>query len=348
MRLLSVVIPALNEERNVAAVIGSVPVDTLRDSGWETEIIVVDNASTDATGEVAAAAGATVVHEPRRGYGSAYKAGFQAARGDVIVTGDADRTYPLDHTPGLLETFWDSGTEFLTTNRLIASNRRAMKPSHSAANHFLSGISRMLFRHDIRDSQSGMWMFRRYVWEGVNVVSDGMAFSQEIKNEARRCGFRTAEVPIEYRPRGGEVKLNAVRDGIRNLAQLFSHRLRPQPDLTVWPAPGTAGSATGRPEDMICLDAARVRPVSPVLGGATVGDQAGCDQASREQAGGDQAGCDQASRERAGGGQAGLADLASSASAEPAPAGATAPASALRGRYIQLPADREVSAEITS
>jgi Glycosyl transferase family 2 len=306
MRFLSVVIPALNEERNVAAVIGSVPVDTLRDSGWETEIIVVDNASTDATGEAAAAAGATVVHESRRGYGSAYKAGFGAARGDVIVTGDADRTYPLDHTPGLLETFWESGTEFLTTNRLIASNRRAMKPSHSAANHFLSGISRMLFRHDIRDSQSGMWMFRRYVWEGVNVLSDGMAFSQEIKNEARRCGFRTAEVPIEYRPRGGEVKLNAVRDGVRNLTQLFSHRLRSQPELTVWPAPGTVAPGILSPG-----------AVSPgILSPGTVSPAVDPSDAS--------------------------AETVSPGSAPPSPA------SALRGRYIELPADRETSAEITS
>ncbi len=262
MRFLSVVIPALNEELNVAAVIGSVPVGTLRDAGWETEIIVVDNASTDATGEAARAAGAIVVHEPRRGYGSAYKAGFGAARGDVVVTGDADQTYPLDHTPGLLAKFWEDGTEFLTTNRLIAANRQAMKPSHSVGNHVLSGISRMLFRHDIRDSQSGMWMFRRYVWDGVNVRSDGMAFSQEIKNEARRCGFRTAEVPIEYRTRGGEVKLNAVRDGVRNLTQLFTHRFRSQPDLTVWPAPPgvrppTRPAAESTPPGVIRLPADR-------------------------------------------------------------------------------------------
>lgn len=229
MNSLSVVIPALNEARNVRPVIDSVPIDKLRDAGWETEIILVDNASTDSTADLARAAGANVVHQPIRGYGNAYKAGFEAARGDVIVTADADRTYPLDHTPSLLEAFWGSGTEFLTTNRLVPANRKSMKISHSVGNHVLSGLSRMLFGHEIRDSQSGMWMFRRYVWDGIDVLSGGMAFSQEIKNEACRAGFRTAEVPIEYRPRGGEVKLNAVRDGARNAAQLFRHRLRPRP-----------------------------------------------------------------------------------------------------------------------
>jgi hypothetical protein len=70
-----------------------------------------------------------------------------------------------------------------------------------------------------------MWVFRRYIWEALKVTSDGMSFSQEIKNAAVREGFRCLEVPIEYRPRGGEVKLNAFSDGVSNLAQLFRHRL---------------------------------------------------------------------------------------------------------------------------
>ena len=226
MNTLSIVIPALNEAANLPAVTASVPVGELAAAGWLTEILVVDNASTDGTGEVARSLGATVVSQPRRGYGNAYHAGFSAATGDVIATGDADCTYPFDALPDLLRTLVDGDVEFMTTDRLGRRNRSAMKPSHRVANHALSALSRTLFGNGLRDSQSGMWVFRRYVWSGLDVRSTGMAFSQEIKNSATRAGFRCLEVPIEYRTRGGEAKLNALPDGMANLRQLFEHRFR--------------------------------------------------------------------------------------------------------------------------
>ncbi|WP_411149777.1 glycosyltransferase family 2 protein [Streptomyces sp. A30] len=226
MRSLSIVIPALNEAENLPAVMASIPRVELMEAGWATEVIVVDNASTDDTAEVARSLGATVVSQPRRGYGNAYIAGFDAATGDVIATGDADCTYPFDALPHLLHILDARNVEFMTTNRLGRENRHAMKPSHTIANHALSGLSRALFRNGLRDSQSGMWIFQRHVWTGIEVRSPGMAFSQEIKNAATRAGFRCLEVPIEYRVRGGEVKLNALPDGVANLRQLFEHKLR--------------------------------------------------------------------------------------------------------------------------
>ncbi len=227
MRTLSVVIPALNEAENIPAVLAAVPVARLCEAGWLTEIVIVDNASTDGTGELAAELGARVVHQPMRGYGNAYRAGFAAVDSEVIATGDADRTYPFEELPALLAYFDEHEVDFLTTNRLHAANRRAMKASHYLANHLLSATSRALFRHSVRDSQSGMWIFRREVWHHITVSSPGMAFSQEIKNATIRAGYRVREVPIEYRRRGGEVKLNALPDGLANLRGLFSHRLRP-------------------------------------------------------------------------------------------------------------------------
>lgn len=259
MPSLSVVIPALNEVHNLRHVISSVPVAELAELGWETEIVVVDNASTDGTGDVARRLGATVILETNRGYGNAYKAGFAHATGDVIVTGDADQTYPLDHTPRLVATLEAEGIDFLSTNRLLRTNRGAMSPSHEFGNRALSGVSRMLFGGGFVDSQSGMWIFRREIWEHLDVCSSGMPFSQELKNEAFRAGFRCAETPIEYRERGGEVKLNAVRDGIRNLRQLFSHRFRPAPVATA-PEPvrrgdslvlGTFGLGSGKRRPMV-------------------------------------------------------------------------------------------------
>ncbi|MDT3396508.1 glycosyltransferase family 2 protein [Streptomyces sp. B1866] len=256
MNVLSVVIPALNEAENMSPVMASIPVSELAAAGWETEVIVVDNASTDGTGDLARSLGARVVYQPNRGYGNAYHAGFAAAKGDVVATGDADRTYPFDALPGLLRTLVDQDVEFMTTNRLGRGNSEAMKPSHDLANRALSAVSRALFRNGLRDSQSGMWVFRRYVWHGIDVRSHGMAFSQEIKNAATLAGYRCLEVPIEYRKRGGDVKLNAMRDGLDNLRQLFDHRFRRGlPSRTLPARPAAAEAAT--PGGTAALDGAR-------------------------------------------------------------------------------------------
>ena len=250
LNTLSIVIPALNEAENLPSVMASLPVRELAAAGWATEVVVVDNASTDGTAEVARSLGATVVRQPQRGYGNAYRAGFDAATGEVIATGDADCTYPFDALPDLLRTLVDHDVEFLTTDRLSRGNRCAMKTSHTIANHTLSALSRMLFRNGLRDSQSGMWVFRRYLWGRLDVRSPGMAFSQEIKNSATRAGFRCLEVPIEYRTRGGEAKLNAIPDGMTNLRQLLGHRFRrsvQEPELIDSQGPRSMTPTTAQP-----------------------------------------------------------------------------------------------------
>ncbi len=226
MKVLSVVIPALNEAENIPAVLAAVPVGKLAEAGWETEILIVDNGSTDGTGDIARGLGARVVEQPERGYGNAYMAGFDAASGDVVATGDADQTYPFESLPEFLTLLEGQKIDFMTTDRLHHANRLSMKNSHFVGNHVLSLVSRLLFRHDFRDSQSGMWIFRRAIWKELDVRSPGMAFSQEIKNAAALAGFQVHEQPIEYRMRVGEVKLNAVKDGFDNLASLFEHRFR--------------------------------------------------------------------------------------------------------------------------
>jgi glycosyltransferase involved in cell wall biosynthesis len=226
MSVVSFVIPALNEQDNIPRVMVTIPTAALAAMGWSCEVVVVDNGSEDGTAAVAAAHGARVVDQPLRGYGNAYFAGFNAVRGSVVITGDADCTYPFDHAPWLLAHLVNRGYDFLSTNRLGRENRQAMKRSHVYANHALSLVSRTLFRSPFRDSQSGMWIFKTDVWRQLDVRSGGMAFSQEIKHEAHLKGFACGELAIEYRPRGGQVKLNAVRDGLQNTSQLFCHRAR--------------------------------------------------------------------------------------------------------------------------
>jgi glycosyltransferase involved in cell wall biosynthesis len=244
-RSLSIVIPALNEAENIPRVMATIPFSALDALGWKIDVLVVDNGSTDDTGRVAAEHDARVVLRSVRGYGSAFRAGFAAVQGDLIATGDADCTYPFDALPALLNYFEIHELDFMSTNRLGTTNRQAMKTSHKLANHVLAGLSRTLFKAPFRDSQSGMWIFRREILNHLDLRSNGMAFSQEIKHEAYLKGFRCGEEAIEYRIRGGVVKLNAWRDGVRNTSQMFSHRMRGR-GLPVGTVVGEPDTAAGK------------------------------------------------------------------------------------------------------
>lgn len=225
MKRITVVIPALNEEKAIGKVLREIPVRALRDMGYETEILVIDNGSDDKTVTIARKSGATVIVQPIRGYGNAYKAGFANATGDIIATGDADLTYPFGELPRLLKIMETEGLDFISTNRLEHVSPEAMTPSHVFGNKVLSHITRVLFDFPFVDSQSGMWIFRRSVWEALNVHSSGMAFSEELKIEAYMHGFRCAEVPIDYRPRVGAAKLNIFIDGAKVAFEIVLKRL---------------------------------------------------------------------------------------------------------------------------
>jgi len=214
---LSLVIPCYNEEDGVREVIGRCPQDL-------DEIVVVDNNCTDRTAEVARALGARVVSETRPGYGAAYKAGLAAATGDVIITLDGDGTYPPEAIPALVDTLVGKRWDFLSACRFPLADKAAMNLTNQLGNWVLTVTAMVLFFRPIRDSQSGMWVFRRAILPRLRVTSDGMPFSQEIKLEAIRRGFRFGETHIAYGARIGEVKLQKWRDGWLNLSFLFRKR----------------------------------------------------------------------------------------------------------------------------
>jgi glycosyltransferase involved in cell wall biosynthesis len=216
---ISVVIPCHNEEEGVRAVIEQMPpvVD---------EILVVDNASTDRTSEVARELGARVVHEERKGYGRAYKTGFEKARGDIIVTMDGDGTYPPNSIPLLVQVLLTEKLDFMTARRWRSKQDKSKSPLRLFGNAVLTSVTMVLFRRFLVDSQSGMWVFRRDALPNFQPTADTMALSQEIKilaftNPKVRC----LEMPIYYGERVGESKLNLWRDGFGNLLQLFGLRL---------------------------------------------------------------------------------------------------------------------------
>jgi glycosyltransferase involved in cell wall biosynthesis len=215
---ITVVIPCLNEEQGIEQVLRRMP-------SFVDEVIVVDNGSTDSTGELARAMGATVIREDVRGYGRSYKKGFAMATGDIIITLDGDHSYPPDAISYLLEAFLHLEADFLNASRFPVRDRRAMSFKHRLGNLGLSLVMSLLFFRWIRDSQSGMWVLRRNVLEGMRLESDGMAFSEEIKIEALlHPRVRFEEISILYSSRLGEIKLNPWRDGLYNLLFLFRKR----------------------------------------------------------------------------------------------------------------------------
>lgn len=215
---ISVVIPCYNEEDAIEQVIRSLP-------GCVDEVVVVDNNSTDRTAELAEALGAKVVFEKRKGYGAAYKAGLPAVSGDVTITMDGDCTYPSEQIPELVDHLMDAGLDFVSAARFPLKNPKAMNFTNKVGNIVLTIAMLVLYGKNIKDSQSGMWIFKSDAYKHLNVTSDGMPFSEEIKIEAIRSKqVRFGEYHVNYHPRIGEVKLEKWRDGFRNLIFLVKKR----------------------------------------------------------------------------------------------------------------------------
>jgi dolichol-phosphate hexosyltransferase len=215
---ITVIIPCLNEERGIEKILRAMP-------EFVDEIIVVDNNSTDRTAEVAQALGAKLIREEVRGYGRSYKRGFADATGDLIVTLDGDHSYPVDALSYLVEAFLHLDVDFLNASRFPVRDARAMSVKHKFGNLVLSVAMSVLYLRWVRDSQSGMWVFRRSILENMRLEADGMAFSEEIKIEAlKNSRIRFGEISILYSSRLGEKKLNPWRDGFFNLFFLVKKR----------------------------------------------------------------------------------------------------------------------------
>ncbi len=215
---ISVVIPCYNEEAGLAGLIPALPKSV-------DEIVVVDNNSTDRTAAVARGLGAVVVFEPKKGYGAAYRAGLAAATGDITVTMDGDGTYPADQVEECVEHLIDRNVDFLNASRFPLEDAEAMRFWNKVGNRILTLATLALFMRRIRDSQSGMWIFRSSLFRDLTLRQDGMTFSEEIKIKAmRHPGVIFDERHIRYRPRIGEAKLEKWRDGFRNLWYLVKLR----------------------------------------------------------------------------------------------------------------------------
>jgi hypothetical protein len=219
---VSVVIPCLNEAEGVGVCVEKA-IKAFEKMGVNGEVVVADNGSTDGSPEIAEAAGARVVHESRPGYGSAYLAGFAAAKGKYIVMGDADDTYDfskIDEFVALLE----EGNEMVIGNRMGNIQPGAMPWLHQyVGNPILTRVLNIFFRSGVQDAHCGMRAFKRDALDRLKLRTPGMEFASEMVLRSSKAGLKVAEIDIDYHPRIGDSKLNTFSDGWRHLRFLLIH-----------------------------------------------------------------------------------------------------------------------------
>jgi glycosyltransferase involved in cell wall biosynthesis len=237
--LLSVVIPCLNEAENIEQCV-TAALGAMKLAGIAGEVVVADNGSEDGSAELAELAGARVVREPLRGYGSAYLTGFAAARGEYIVMADADLTYDFNEIPRFLAALEDGG-DMIIGDRMGNIHPGAMPWHHRyIGNPLLSRFLNLLFHTGVSDAHCGMRAFRRDHLERLDLRTTGMEFASEMVVRAAKAKLDIRQLPIEYRPRGGESKLLSFRDGWRHLRFLVLHSPK-----HLFIVPGASISAVG-------------------------------------------------------------------------------------------------------
>jgi glycosyltransferase involved in cell wall biosynthesis len=236
--VVSIVIPCLNEAENIEFCVRT-GYEVLNEHRIPGEVIVCDNGSDDRSAELARLAGATVVVEPRRGYGNAYLAGFAEARGDYIVMIDADLTYDFNDIPAFVQEL-EGGAQLVMGNRMHDIQPGAMNWVSRIGNPILSGFLNLLYRTPIGDAHCGMRAVRREVLPRLDLHSTGMEFASEMVIRAARADLDIRELPIALHPRGGDSKLSPLRDGWRHLRLMLVYN---PTFLFLWP--GTALLALG-------------------------------------------------------------------------------------------------------
>jgi len=220
---LTILMPCLNEGETLATCVAKARA-YLERSGVAGEVLVADNGSSDDSVGIAERAGARVVREQRKGYGSALRAGIAAAHGRYIIMGDADDSYDFTELDPFVAAL-RGGADLVMGNRFKGGIApRAMPPLHRyLGNPVLSGIGRLFFRSPIGDFHCGLRGFRAEAMRALGLATDGMEFASEMVVRATVDGLRIVEVPATLSPDGRSrpPHLRSFRDGWRHLRFLL-------------------------------------------------------------------------------------------------------------------------------
>jgi hypothetical protein len=224
MNVLSVVIPAYNEEGGIAQIIERVlsTRPMLADAGVDDlELIVVDDGSRDETATITARYPKVrlIRHPTNRGYGAALKTGFSRARGNLLGFLDADGTYPPEHFPDLCRVALEEEADLVIGSRMAGAESE-MPLVRRVGNLVFANLVSLLGNHRVSDSSSGMRVIRREALPRLYPLPDGLNFTPVMSTRALHEDVCWREVPIPYEERVGRSKLSVVRDGMRFLSTI--------------------------------------------------------------------------------------------------------------------------------
>ncbi len=210
---VSIILPALNEAETIGRVIQEIPRERLEQEGYQVEVVVVDNNSTDQTAGIAAEKGARVIAESRKGKGRAVRTAFEQVKADFVFMLDADYTYPATYIPDMLKLL-NQGYSVVTGSRLKGRREKgSISRLNTIGNHLLTLMANVLYQTRISDVCTGYWGFKGDVIPRLNLSATGFNLEAELFAQVAKNGYRIGEVPINYRRRPSRSKLHSIKAG---------------------------------------------------------------------------------------------------------------------------------------
>ena len=230
---IAVVIPCYNEEGGIAEVINKIPHDRLAKYGFDVQVYVIDNNSTDRTAQVASEAGAIVMHESKKGKGNAIRHGFRNLPDDIdyVVMLDGDDTYSPGELLRMVEPLHNDFCDVVIGSRLGGKmHGDSMTQFNRFGNWFFTHLVRSVYCANVTDVLTGYFAWKKAAIDELHphLRSEGFAIEMEMITKMSRMGFDIYSVPISYHQRSGESNLRPVYDGYRIL-RMFLGSLRWKP-----------------------------------------------------------------------------------------------------------------------
>jgi dolichol-phosphate mannosyltransferase len=226
--LISIILPALDEELTIGSVIDGIPIGQLKNQGYNIDIMVVDGHSTDDTQKIALEKGARLILQDGKGKGLGMKAAFSASKGKYIFMMDADDTYPGHHILEMLPLLENGNYDVVLGSRLSGTIMPgAMSNLNYLGNKVLTGTANLLFPngHKVSDLCTGMWGFNDGVVKKLNLNAKHFDVEAEMYAKCVKMGFKIGEVPIEYRKRVAPSKLSSMKHGFSIAKRLIKEKL---------------------------------------------------------------------------------------------------------------------------